>query len=118
LGAGPPLAIPSPTAALQSAYKMAAATPNPSGATTVSQVTNAPRQVGQSYADLYQKAAPGVVFIAARGDQGGGVGSGVVLDQDGHILTNNHVVEGAQSLVVRLDDGTEGSAKVLGRDPS
>src|SRR4051794_16783817 len=73
----------------------------------------------QGYADLYQRVSPGVAFIAASsGGQGGGVGCGVVLDKQGHILTNFHVVDGSTSLTVHLSDGTEGSAKVLGTDPS
>ncbi len=74
--------------------------------------------VPQDYSDLYTRAAPGVVYIAAGSGFNGGVGSGVVIDTDGHILTNNHVVAGARQLTVRLSDGTEASAKVLGRDPS
>lgn len=46
-----------------------------------------------------------------------GVGSGVIYDTQGHILTNNHVVEGAQKLLVSLPDGRSFPAKVVGRDP-
>jgi S1-C subfamily serine protease len=46
-----------------------------------------------------------------------GVGSGFIYAQDGHILTNNHVVEGADSLTVTLKDGTELPARVLATDP-
>jgi serine protease Do len=45
------------------------------------------------------------------------MGSGFVLSADGHIATNNHVVEGAGDIQVKLADGREFSAKVLGRDP-
>jgi len=44
-------------------------------------------------------------------------GSGFVSDSDGSILTNNHVVENAQKIVVRLSDDSEYDAKVIGRDP-
>src|SRR6476660_3490852 len=44
-------------------------------------------------------------------------GSGFVIDSDGSILTNNHVVENAQKIVVRLSDDSEYDAKVIGRDP-
>jgi S1-C subfamily serine protease len=46
-----------------------------------------------------------------------GVGSGVIYDSQGHILTNNHVVEGAQKLLVSLPDGRSFPAKLVGRDP-
>jgi serine protease Do len=46
-----------------------------------------------------------------------GVGSGVIVTQDGYILTNNHVVESADDIKVVLNDGREFSAKVIGRDP-
>jgi putative serine protease PepD len=45
------------------------------------------------------------------------VGSGIVLDKDGHILTNNHVVGSFDSIDVVLFDGTAASATVVGRDP-
>ncbi|HEY2987276.1 MAG TPA: DegQ family serine endoprotease, partial [Candidatus Binatia bacterium] len=44
------------------------------------------------------------------------LGSGFIIDRDGSILTNNHVVDNAQKIVVKLSDGREFEAKVLGRD--
>ena len=44
-------------------------------------------------------------------------GSGFIYDAQGHIVTNNHVVENADSITVRLSDGKEYPAKVVGRDP-
>jgi len=46
-----------------------------------------------------------------------GVGSGIIIDSQGHILTNNHVVGGATKIEVKLSDGSTYSAKVLGTDP-
>jgi len=46
-----------------------------------------------------------------------GAGSGVIFDSEGHILTNNHVVEGAQEIVVTLADKQEYKATIVGRDP-
>ena len=46
-----------------------------------------------------------------------GLGSGFVISEDGMIVTNNHVVDGADTVTVKLADGTEYEAKVLGTDP-
>ncbi len=46
-----------------------------------------------------------------------GAGSGVIISDDGYILTNNHVVEGAQELSVTLSDQKEYKARIVGRDP-
>ncbi len=45
-----------------------------------------------------------------------GAGSGVIISQDGYIITNNHVIDGANSIYVRTTDGTEYEAKVVGTD--
>ncbi len=44
-------------------------------------------------------------------------GSGVIVDPKGYILTNNHVIENAQDITVRLSDGRKFTAKLVGRDP-
>lgn len=46
-----------------------------------------------------------------------GEGSGFIVDGDGHVLTNNHVVQGASQITIILQDGTEVSATVAGTDP-
>jgi Do/DeqQ family serine protease len=57
---------------------------------------------------------------APRGQRRGGIaaGSGFVVSPDGYILTNNHVVDGASEVTVRLLDRREFKAKVVGRDPN
>ncbi len=78
-----------------------------------------------SAADIYQNVSPSVVEITSTlqsggpfGQQAQGTGTGVVLDSDGRILTNNHVIDGAQNIQVRFSDGSTSSAKVLGTDPA
>ncbi len=51
------------------------------------------------------------------GPRGGGLGSGVIIDEDGIILTNNHVVAGAAKVTVQLPDGREVEAAEIHRDP-
>ncbi len=67
-------------------------------------------------------ASPSVVTIAVSGGSSGGSGSGIILDTDGHILTNTHVVTlGGQvadpTIEVRLNDGRLFPATVVGTDP-
>lgn len=47
-----------------------------------------------------------------------GFGSGVIISQDGYIVTNNHVVEGADDLTIRLNDEREFKGRIIGTDPS
>lgn len=61
---------------------------------------------------------PSVVSITATSRSGGGEGSGVIIDRSGHVLTNNHVVSGAEQLEVTLSDGRTFEATVQGTDPS
>ena len=64
---------------------------------------------------------PSVVTISVQASSGDGVGTGVVLDAEGHILTNNHVVEGAGSsgtVTVIFADGTTAEAAVTGTSAS
>ena len=62
--------------------------------------------------------SPSVVSITATTGQGGGQGSGVIIDTAGHVLTNNHVVAGADKLTVTLADGRTFDAEIRGTDPS
>lgn len=51
------------------------------------------------------------------GDEANSLGSGVIVRSDGYILTNNHVIERADQIVVALNDGRRAEAKVVGTDP-
>ncbi|MDX1615715.1 MAG: trypsin-like peptidase domain-containing protein [Candidatus Promineifilaceae bacterium] len=69
--------------------------------------------------DLYQRINPGVVNVqvfTAEGLGGQGAGSGFVLDQEGHIVTNNHVVAGSQRVTVVFYNGLEAQAEIVGTD--
>lgn len=99
------------------------------------------RLLSNAFADVFEKVAPAVVVIEARtgdGVQGlpGGlnfffqvpgagpldgdppnVGSGMIFTPEGHILTNHHVIEGAEKVTVKLRDGREFGASLVGEDP-
>lgn len=73
--------------------------------------------------NLYARANPAVVNITIYGQQGGqfaplGQGSGFVYDERGRIVTNDHVVEGAEQVEVTFSDGTIREAEVIGQDPN
>ena len=65
---------------------------------------------------LYRKVSPGIVSIRVVNDLGEGQGSGFVIDNDGHIVTNYHVVEGASTVEVDFASGYKVFADVLGTD--
>jgi putative serine protease PepD len=72
-----------------------------------------------SVAEIYARVSPGVVYVAASGPAGSGTGSGFLIDDQGHIVTNQHVIDGAQRIRVRF--GAEGQpvdATLVGQDPS
>jgi S1-C subfamily serine protease len=81
--------------------------------------------------EIYKRDAPGVAYIKAdivqqtqsvfglpQQQQSTATGSGFLIDEDGHILTNAHVVEGAKNVEVQLGNGDPQSAEIVGTDPS
>ena len=71
---------------------------------------------GMAGEDIYKKVNPSVVSVISTTAEGTGSGSGVIMSKDGYIITNNHVVDGAQSVSVQLSDGTSLDAKIIGTD--
>jgi 2-alkenal reductase len=82
--------------------------------------SGAPQLEAGSLAALYDQTNPGVVSIRVYVQQGGmtgqGAGSGFVLDQEGHIVTNNHVVAEAEVVTVIFFNGFEVEAETVGTD--
>lgn len=92
-----------------------------SGTTTTASSTSK----ANSTSEIVKKTADSVVEISTESVVTGsfaqqyvqqGAGSGVIISQDGYILTNNHVINGANSVKVRLRDGTEYDATIIGSD--
>ena len=73
-----------------------------------------------SWEAIAAKVAPSVVAIQVKGQEGAGQGSGFILDEAGHILTNDHVVTGAvdDTVQVALSDGRLLKATIVGLDPT
>ena len=81
-----------------------------------------------SFADLAEKLTPSVVnissFSQSETENGEGntplsesLGSGFIIDGNGYIITNNHVVDKAESISITLSDNTKTEARVIGKDP-
>ena len=77
-------------------------------------IDNAGQQ--EALVSLYERVMPGIVSLQVVGDAGGSLGSGFVYDDQGHILTNYHVVEGATQLEVDFTSGYKIYGTVVGTD--
>lgn len=76
------------------------------------------QQISDEMAGIAAQVSPAVVSILNRRPQRGALtGSGVLLSRDGRIVTNNHVIAGAERVQVTLRDGRRLSARILGVDP-
>ncbi len=80
-------------------------------------IVQAAKKVGPAVVGITNKALVRDYFNRTQMVEKGS-GSGVIYSKDGLIATNNHVVEGAQEIVVSLADGTTYNGKVLGTDPT
>jgi S1-C subfamily serine protease len=68
--------------------------------------------------EVYEKVLPSLVFIeGTRGTSTTVLGSGVIVNEQGQILTALHVVNGLGTIKVRFADGTESTAQIVGSDP-
>ena len=75
--------------------------------------------VVKDVSDVVQKVRPSVVGVITESFQTystSSTGSGIILSEDGYIVTNNHVVEGGDSIAVTLDDGETYAAELIGTD--
>jgi len=94
-------------------------------------VGNAGEGQGLTVNEIYRRDGPGVVFISAQvtrqqqspfgfpqEERGQATGSGFVIDEDGHVLTNAHVVEGAEKVEVKFSDEKTVDGRLLGSDSS
>jgi len=79
-------------------------------------VENIPQEGGMSLQAIYEQAIPSVVSISCTLKSGTSSGTGVVLSQNGYLLTNSHVIDGAVSISAGFTDGRELPATVVGKD--
>ena len=89
-----------------------------SGSTPAASVTSDEESGGNTVNQIYKADANGVAFIESKVSEGVASGSGVVLDDEGHVLTNNHVVEGGEEIRVSFEsEGQMYPAEVVGTEP-
>src|SRR5215207_9446407 len=87
------------------------------GTTVDTTATSVPtRDAFSAIPDVLDEVEPSVVTVFVSGSQGSGSGSGVIWDDQGRIVTNNHVVEGADKIEVQLATGVQLPARVVGTD--
>ena len=88
--------------------------PEISNSLTAQSPTEVIAEVVEPVAAVAEAVAPSVVRI----DTATGTGSGIIYDEGGMVVTNAHVVQGAQSVEIQLADGTRSTGVVLGSDPN
>ncbi len=88
-----------------------------SAQSTSQEATTPPAADGLSVSQVADQVGPSVAAVEVRSGAGQGRGSAVIIDADGYLVTNNHVVEGAGSITVQLADGSRLDAALVGTDP-
>jgi S1-C subfamily serine protease len=89
------------------------------GSATLEEGVNPGGGDGPSVRDVYTSDGPGVVTVdVGSTSRGPGGGSGFVIDEGGYIVTNQHVVDDAESVSVRFSSGAREEAELVGEDPS
>lgn len=94
------------------------ALPEDSTKMQVSSTSDAGSDDAESYSGVYEKVSPSIVSIVVDDIQMGSEssGSGVIMSEDGYIITNNHVVEDGDKITVVLNDSTTYEAELIGTD--
>jgi len=97
-----------------------AAPPSPPASSTDRGQSRPSQATGvETISDIYKRVSRGVVFVQAGSATQGATGSGFVYDKDGHIVTNDHVVEEGNQFSVRIGVDTKPiPAQLVGKDPS
>ncbi len=94
--------------------------PTPITATVIAPVYLAPAAdlvaIEDQLVEIYERVNPGVVALRVLSEDGGGSGSGFVIDEEGHILTNYHVIENITDIEVAFSSGFKARGEVLGTD--
>ncbi len=81
-------------------------------------VVNAAKVVGGNVAAVAKAVSPSIVEINATSQNGKSTGSGVIITSDGEIVTNNHVIAGADTISVTYSNGKSAAASLVGADPA
>jgi len=91
--------------------------PGSSPSATVPPVTGSGNSLDAVREAVIAKIRPAVVQVNVTTASGSGLGSGVMIDERGYIITNHHVIAGAQRIQVTLYDGASLAAQLVGTDP-
>ena len=88
----------------------------PVGTGVTMQVRSAQGKSALTYQQLYRQCVNGVVSVQVESADGAYLGTGIIMTQDGYIITNCHVVDDCHSVSVTLEDGRELDALLVGKD--